>query len=193
MSQTVEQATSVLAAANAAYLSELERHAELDRNSMEATDEIYQILRDAKVLARRYYQLTGKPLGVTGEIAEYEAARILNLELELARQAGYDATELRDGLTIRVQIKGRYFPRASLRGGRLGAIDLRQPFDSVLLVLLDADYNAFQIYEAQRPAVETLLTRPGSKARNERGSVGISQFKAISTLRWARPISKETD
>ncbi|WP_282410030.1 hypothetical protein [Pseudomonas sp. PS02303] len=153
---------------------------------MDATDEVYLILRDAKVLARRYYHLTGKPLGVTGEVAEYEAARILDLELELARQAGYDATETRDGVTLKIQIKGRYFPNPRLRGGRVGSIDLTQPFDTVLLVLLDAEYNAFQIYEAPRPAVETLLTRPGSKARNERGSVGISQFKAISSLRWER-------
>lgn len=153
---------------------------------MYATDEVFQILRDAKLLARRYYHITGKPLGVTGEVAEFEAARILNLELELARQAGYDATGTRDGLTLKIQIKGRYFPNRKLRGGRLGSIDLKQPFDTVLLVLLDAEYNAFQIYEASRRAVETLLTRPGSKARNERGSVGISQFKAISSLRWAR-------
>jgi hypothetical protein len=106
--------------------------------------------------------------------------------LELARQAGYDATEVRDGLTVRIQIKGRYFTSPRMRSGRVGSIDLRQPFDTVLLVLLDADYNAFQIFEADRSAVEALLTRLGSKARNERGSVGISQFKAISRLRWAR-------
>lgn len=154
--------------------------------SMEATDEVYQILRDAKVLAKRYYHLTNKPLGLTGEIAEYEAARILDLELEFARQAGYDATEVKNGSAIRIQIKGRYFSNPQMRGGRVGSIDLKQTFDTVLLVLLDADYNAFQIYEAARPAVEALLTRPGSKARNERGSVGISQFKAISALRWER-------
>ncbi|AZD98059.1 hypothetical protein C4K12_2193 [Pseudomonas chlororaphis subsp. aureofaciens] len=154
--------------------------------SMQATDEVYQILSDAKVLARRFYHLTGKPLGVTGEVAEYEAARILNLKLEVARQAGYDATEKRNGLTLKIQIKGRYFSDSRMRGGRVGSIDLKQSFDTVLLVLLDADYNAFQIYEAARPSVEALLTRPGSKARNERGSVGISQFKAISSLRWER-------
>lgn len=153
---------------------------------MDTKDEVYQILSEAKVLARRYYNLTGKPLGVTGEVAEYEAARILGLELELARQAGYDATETRDGLILRIQIKGRYFSSRQMRGGRVGSIDLKQPFDTVLLVLLDVDYNAFQIYEATRSAVEALLTRPGSKARNERGSVGISQFKAISSLRWKR-------
>lgn len=150
-----------------------------------AGNEVYEILKEAKALARRYYHHTGKPLGVTGEVAEYEAARILNLELEVARKAGYDATETKDGVITRIQIKGRYFPDPKMRGGRLGGIDLRQPFDTVLLVLLDADYNAFAIYEAPRLAVEALILRPGSKARNERGSVGISQFRAISSLRWA--------
>ena len=46
--------------------------------------------------------------------------------------------------------------------------------------------NALVMYEAERVAVEALLTKPGSKARNERGSVGISQFKAISTVRWIK-------
>jgi len=48
------------------------------------------------------------------------------------------------------------------------------------------DLNALAMYEAERAAVEALLTKPGSKARNERGSVGISQFKAISTVRWTK-------
>lgn len=41
-------------------------------------DEILEILKESKVLARRFYRLTGKLLGVTGEVAEYEAARILS-------------------------------------------------------------------------------------------------------------------
>ncbi|RMM39108.1 hypothetical protein QO021_28355 (plasmid) [Pseudomonas amygdali pv. lachrymans] len=154
--------------------------------NMEVQDDVYEILREAKILARRYYHLTGKPLGVTGEVAEYEVCRILGLELEQARTAGFDAIETRDGVDLKVQIKGRYFPNSRMRGGRLGSIDLKQPFDIVMLVLLDGDYNAFQIFEAQRPDVEAILTRPGSKSRNERGAVGISQFKAISILRWER-------
>jgi hypothetical protein len=51
--------------------------------------------------------LTGKPLGVTGEIAEYEAARILGPALTLARQAAYDAIERKDGKVRPLQIKGR--------------------------------------------------------------------------------------
>ena len=49
------------------------------------SDAIMRILRDAKLLAREYRALTGKPLGVTGEVAEYEAARILGLELTPVR------------------------------------------------------------------------------------------------------------
>jgi len=49
---------------------------------------ILEILREAKKLAQEYRQLTGKPLGITGEVAEYEAARLLGVELTPARQAG---------------------------------------------------------------------------------------------------------
>ncbi|WP_318646593.1 hypothetical protein [Pseudomonas sp. Pdm06] len=148
--------------------------------------EIFEVLRDAKVLARRYYRLTGKLLGITGEVAEFEAATKLGLDLHCARKAGFDATEFRNGCPVRIQIKGRCVPNPSKMVGRLGAIDLVQPFDSVLLVLLDPDFNAFAMYEASRDVVVTALTKPGSKARNERGSLGIRQFIAISAPRWLR-------
>ena len=46
---------------------------------------VMNLLHDAKMLAQQYRTLTGKPLGITGEVAEYEAARILDLELTAAR------------------------------------------------------------------------------------------------------------
>ena len=66
---------------------------------------ILALLAEAKGLALEYRTLTGKPLGITGEVAEYEAARLLSLELTPARQAGYDAIRPSDGR--RYQIKGR--------------------------------------------------------------------------------------
>lgn len=149
-------------------------------------DEVLEVLREAKVLARKFYRLTGKPLGVTGEVAEYEAATKLSLHLHAARQAGYDATETRDDGVVRIQIKGRCILNPLNIKGRMGAIDLRQPFDSVLLVLLDADFNSFAMYEASREQVEAALTLPGSKARNERGALAIRQFMSMAKLRWSR-------
>ena len=42
-----------------------------------ASERAFEILRQAKRLAQEYYWVTGKPLGVTGEVAEYECARLL--------------------------------------------------------------------------------------------------------------------
>ena len=56
-----------------------------------------EILAEVKVLEAEYYQLTGKPLGVTGEVAEFEAADKLRLKLAGPRTKGYDATRRRRG------------------------------------------------------------------------------------------------
>jgi hypothetical protein len=78
-------------------------------SSVELTNEerVLALLREAKRLANEYRQLTGKPLGITGEVAGYEAAQILGVELTPARNSGYDAIEVVDGVTRRHQIKGR--------------------------------------------------------------------------------------
>lgn len=151
-----------------------------------STDPVLEILAEAKKLAQRYRALTGKPLGITGEVAEYEASRILGVELTPARQAGYDAIETRDGQTFLLQVKGRCVLEDSKPGQRMGAIDIQKKFDAVLLVLLDGNFEATAIYEAPRQAVIAALKAPGSKARNERGALSISKFKSIGAVRWLR-------
>ena len=150
------------------------------------TDNVLAILAEAKKLAQRYHGLTGKPLGITGEVAEYEAARILGVELTEARQAGYDATEIKDGKVNRIQIKGRCILKGSSPGQRIGSINIKKEFDTVFMVLLDETYEATTIYEATREVVIDALSKPGSKARNERGALGIAKFKSIGRIRWQR-------
>lgn len=154
-------------------------HMSTDKNVM-------RLLSEAKQLAREYYTLTGKPLGVTGEVAEYEAARILGVKLTAARQAGYDAVESRGGSKKRLQIKGRCLQEDHKPGQRLGSIRTNKEWDAVLMVLLDHNFEATEIYEAQRPAIVAALAAPGSKSRNERGALSVSKFKSIGTLRWRR-------
>jgi hypothetical protein len=50
-----------------------------------AIERVREILAMVKPLAAEYYRLTGKPLGVTGEVAEYVAAETLGLVLADAR------------------------------------------------------------------------------------------------------------
>jgi hypothetical protein len=147
---------------------------------------IMEILREAKKLAQEYRALTGKPLGITGEVAEYEAARILGLELTTARQAGYDALEKNSGSIRRLQVKGRCLPPNCKPGQQLGSIDIIKDWDAVLMVLLDENFDAVEIHEADRAAVIAALSTPGSRARNERGALAVSKFKAIGRLRWRR-------
>lgn len=149
-----------------------------------APRDIAAILNDVKALASEYHACTGKPLGVTGEIAEFEAARLLGLTLEDARSPGYDAIRTRDGETQTIQIKGRW-KRAGAAWGRVSAINTDKPFDIVMLVLMRSDeYEVHEIWEADRDAVIARLDAPGSKSRNERRSMGVSQFKTIARRVW---------
>lgn len=153
---------------------------------MDTTDPVMAILQKAKKLAQEYRDLTGKPLGITGEVAEYEAARILGVELTQARQAGYDAIERLQGGDRFLQVKGRCLAKNCKPGQRLGSIDIEKEWDAVLMVLLDDEFNAYAIYEAERDAVIAAINIPGSKARNDRHALSVSKFKSIGRLRWSR-------
>ena len=144
-------------------------------------ERVLQVLAAVKALAREYRALTGRPLGVTGEVAEYEAARLLRLRLSPPREAGYAAIDRRGR---KIQIKGRCL-RAGSNAGRLGQIDRSKEFDAVLLVLLDESFDTISIHEAGRQDVLRALQAPGSKSRNERGALSVHQFRRIGKLVWS--------
>jgi hypothetical protein len=139
------------------------------------------VIADAKKVAKRYRALTGKPLGITGEVGEFEAAELMKLRLTGARQPGYDAVA-KDGR--RIQVKARCILPDSKNGQHLGSIRLKHDWDTVMLVLMDGDFEPLEICEAKRADIDLELKRPGSKARNIRGSLSISKFKAIATPVW---------
>jgi len=140
---------------------------------------IGDLLEQARQLACAYKHLTGRPLGITGEVAEYEAARLLGLELAEARTPGYDA--LRGA--ARIQIKGRVLGPDAKPGQRLGAIKLDHPWDSVMFVSLDEDLQPTGIWEADRANIEAALTRTDAKSR-KRGALSVAEFKKIGRRVW---------
>jgi hypothetical protein len=92
------------------------------------TEKMKRLMEEAMGLAKEYRRLTGKPLGITGEVGEYRAATLLNLKLMDARQPGYDAIG-EDGR--RIQIKSRCVPNNKKSGQRLGGIKLKHEWDTV--------------------------------------------------------------
>lgn len=144
-----------------------------------------EILASIKTLGAEYYRLTGKPLGVTGEVAEYIAAQYLNLVLAPPRTKGYDATRGTSSGLERIQIKGRAFGEKSKKSQRVGSIKPDSPCDTVLLVLLDnATLEPREMWEAPFSAVAKRLAEPGSKARNERGALSVTGFKRLARRVW---------
>ena len=147
-------------------------------------EEIAPFLEAAREAATAYYRLTGKPLGITGEIGEYEAAKLLGLTLVSARTPGYDAIGS-DGRLI--QIKARMFdPGKPLGGQRMGSIKASSVFDTVMLVMMDNDYQPWVIWEARRDVVLADLSLPGSRSRSERGALAVTKFKSMATPVWQR-------
>jgi hypothetical protein len=149
------------------------------------TDQMIEVLAEVKRLAVRYRELTGRPLGVTGEVAEYEACRLLGLELAPVRSPGYDAIRhLDDGTVELVQIKGRCILPGPGRSQQIGGINVVDRWDAVMLVLLDERLEATAIFRADRGSVEEALQAPGSRARNERGALSVARFRRIGEKVW---------
>ena len=66
-----------------------------------------KLIAEARRIAADYRRATGKTLGgVTGEIAENDAARLLDLELSEDKNSGYDAIGkgLREGKKYRLKV-----------------------------------------------------------------------------------------
>ena len=138
---------------------------------------IDKLISEARRLAAEFRRTTGKPLpGVSGEIAEHDAARLLDLEICKDRPGGYDAIGRGRRAGKRIQIKARVIFDEDKAGQRVGQLKLEQDWDSVMLVIMDEDYQAVEIYEADRDEVrrrvrrllEQELARPGSEEELER-------------------------
>lgn len=156
-----------------------------ERKQKADTDRVLELLRRATQLAREYYELTGRPLGITGEVAEFEAVRLIpRLKLAPPRQLGYDATRTRGGRTEHIQIKGRQFSlTGSRKTQRTGAINVNNEWDVLMLVLLNERFETVEIHEIARELVVAEIKRPGSKAR-ARGQLSISWLKQCGQQVW---------
>lgn len=144
-----------------------------------------KLISEARQLAAEYRKTTGSPLpGISSEIARHDAIRLLDLTA-VENGAGHDAigNGVREGK--RIQIKGRVIQDDNQRGLRIGQIKVEQEWDAVVLVLLDAEYEPFEVYEVERD--EVIEASAGtSENRSKRGAMTLARFKAISSLVWTR-------
>ncbi len=144
-----------------------------------------KLIGQARLLAAEYRRTMGKPLpGVSSEIALHDAIRLLKLEPVDGTVGGYDAIDPRRS-DLRVQIKSRTIFDESKSGQRIGQIKVEQPWDVVVLVLMDEEYEPYEIYEAERDELLEYM-QESSTGRSKRGALSIARFKIIGQLVWTR-------
>ncbi|MEJ2589848.1 MAG: hypothetical protein P8178_00365 [Candidatus Thiodiazotropha sp.] len=144
-----------------------------------------KLIAQARVLAAEYRRTMGKPLpGISNEIAEHDAIRLLTLAPRAEGEGGFDATDPARG-DKRIQIKSRTIFDESKSGQRLGQLKLDKEWDSVVLVLMDENYEPYEIYEAERDDIVEVLDK-SSSSRAKRGAMSVSRFKIIGRLAWTR-------
>ena len=143
-----------------------------------------KLMAQARRLAADYRRATGKTLPISGEIAINDAIRLLGLEPANEPQGGHDATrQLPDGGVQRLQIKARVVFDEIKSAHRMGELKVDKPWEALLLVLMDDNYEPFAIYEASREVVEEALDESKS---NKRGTLTIPKFQRIGRMAWSR-------
>jgi hypothetical protein len=144
-----------------------------------------KLIAQARVLAAEYRRTMGKPLpGISNEIAEYDAVKLLQLEPKPQGEGGYDAIDPARS-DKKIQIKSRTIFDESKTGQRIGQLKLDKDWDSVVLVLMDEEYEPYEIYEAERDEIIEYVGK-SSSSRAKRGAMSVARFKIIARLAWTR-------
>lgn len=148
-----------------------------------------KIVSEARRLAREYRVATGKTLPITTEIAINDAIRLLGLTPSDRGEQGFDATMRYRGEDLRVQIKGRVIFDEKRTGYRLGQVKTEQPWDAILLVIMNGEFETDEIYLANRAEILDAT----EKGKNKRGALSVARFKAIGELLWSAANGLEDD
>jgi hypothetical protein len=152
-----------------------------------------RLIAQARQLAAEYRRTMGKPLpGISNEIAEHDAVKLLGLApVEGGAEGGFDAIDpARDGK--RIQIKSRTIFDESKSGQRIGQMKLEKEWDSVLMVLMDEDYEPYEMYEAEREDILDFIDK-SSSGRAKRGAMSVARFKIIGRRVWSKENGVESE
>ncbi len=145
---------------------------------------IDKLMQQARQLAARYRQTTGNTLPVTAELARFDAAKLLGLDLNEDMTVGYDAIGKDQCQGKKYLIKGRVLFEESQSSPRIGQLNPDGHWDLIVLVLFDDHYNPVEIYQTSKEEVARVLVDKMAKNSKKRGVMSIAQFKIIADLVW---------
>lgn len=147
---------------------------------------VNKLISEARRIAAEYRRTTGKPLGISGEIARHDACHFLELEAD-EEAIGFDAIGLKgERKGTHYQIKGRAIFDEKKGGQRIGQIKLEQDWDKILLVLMNEDFETTEIYEASHQTMTTEMEQTENSNRQKRGAMSVAKFKHLAQLVWSK-------
>lgn len=154
-------------------------------------DGMDRMMEAVRAVGAAYRQRTGRPLGVTGELGEYLAARQLGLTLLQERLPGVDATRINaTGEMDRVLIRTRALPMSAMEGRRIGTLPESDEATHLVLVLLDEESLRLEaIWQAPYAEVfNQQLTRGNSRGMH------LTRFLTLSGAErlWTRAADAST-
>ena len=110
---------------------------------MSETEEIIEAIIP---LAVRWKTATDRSLGITGEVGEHLACKLMGWSLAVHLQAGWDATDPQGN---RIQIKSRVLQKDRDRSPTMGTLDLRKEWDQAAIVIMDDHFRVQGIWLAE--------------------------------------------
>ncbi len=144
-----------------------------------------KLMGEARRLAAEYRKVTGKTLPLSGEIAINDAMRLLGLEQAEGPEAGFDAFKTTATGCERFLIKARVVFDEQKGAHRLGELKLDRPWDTLLLVLMDADYETVEIFAVTREKVAQALAEG---TLNKKNTLSVPRVKIIGRRVWGRDL-----
>ena len=142
------------------------------------------LMQQTRQLAARYRQTTGNTLPITGEIARFDVAKVLNLTLSDDMTLGYDAIGNAGRKDLKVLIKGRVIFEDSHSSPRIGQLNPDGRWDRVVMVLFDDNYLPVEMYEASADEVGKAFKAKAEGKNKKRGAMSVAQFKIIGERVW---------
>lgn len=137
-------------------------------------------MQETKMLASKYYKLTGKLLPVSNELACFYTKKILGFKSVDNIEKGVDLLGVNLWQDFKIQVKSRIILDKKQSRLMIGQISSDGTWDCILLVLLNQEYEPFEIYIAPR----NLIMQNISERKSKRGSISIAKFKSISKKIW---------
>lgn len=133
-------------------------------------NEIIKKVAQATKLAVEYEELTGRRLGITGEVGEVLVCQKLGLSLIADPLfAGYDAIDKANN--EKYQIKTR---RVNHLKGRIGSFS-KHEFDFAILAILNNDYKICELYKAQSKNLKTIIEKAPKRNPSLRSFINVSE------------------